>query len=82
MKKAKIFLTALTVLAVVGGALAFKTKTFKQFGTCDLNDKVCSITVTNTQETTTLIGSFRPYDELNATCDEQNPCETFVKFSI
>ena len=28
MKKAKIFLTAITVLAVVGGALAFKAKTF------------------------------------------------------
>ena len=28
MKKAKIMLTAITVLAVVGGALAFKAKTF------------------------------------------------------
>jgi len=28
MKRAKILLTAITVLAVVGGALAFKAKTF------------------------------------------------------
>jgi len=30
MKKAKIFLGAITVLAVVGGALAFKAKTFSE----------------------------------------------------
>jgi hypothetical protein len=29
MKKVKIMLTAVTVLAVVGGALAFKAKTFQ-----------------------------------------------------
>jgi hypothetical protein len=30
MKKAKIFLSAIAVFAVVGGALAFKAKTFGQ----------------------------------------------------
>jgi hypothetical protein len=31
MKKTKIMLIAITVLAAVGGALAFKAKTFNQF---------------------------------------------------
>jgi hypothetical protein len=40
MKKAKIFLTAITVFAVVGGALAFKAKTFgQQFCTRIENEK-------------------------------------------
>jgi hypothetical protein len=46
MKKAKIFLTGLAVLAVVGGALAFKAKhQFKYASICDptVIPHVCTI---------------------------------------
>jgi hypothetical protein len=45
MKKAKIFLTGLAVLAVVGGALAFKAKQQFWYGSCDLasNPHVCTL---------------------------------------
>jgi len=44
MKKAKLMLTAITVVAVVSGALAFKAKTF-QFANvyCGTTTDVCSI---------------------------------------
>ena len=43
MKKAKIMLTSLAVLAVVGGALAFKAKTFghQVLFTGDINGGTC-----------------------------------------
>lgn len=71
MKKAKIFLTALTVLAVVGGALAFKAKQTKAFYQCDLdaNPKVCTINPSvYTFVTTTNDGTEIPYDEFNKPC--------------
>jgi hypothetical protein len=37
MKKAKIMLTAITVLAIVGGALAFKASSFTAFDLCTVN---------------------------------------------
>ena len=82
MKKARIFLSALTVLAVLGGVFAFKAKTPATFYTCNITKSLCDIPVTTVQETTTLEGAFRTYDELNVPCDINNPCETFVKFSI
>jgi hypothetical protein len=80
MKKAKIFLTALTVLAVVGGALAFKAKTANIFYTCDPAIGLCTIPVTTTFQT--LGGStVVDYDVLNAICKPGNICQTKVKAS-
>ena len=52
MKKAKLFLTVLAVLAVVGGAVAFKVKAPKLLYLCDTTaaQKVC--TIENTTFTT------------------------------
>lgn len=65
MKKAKIFLTALTVLAVVGGALAFKAKTFNKFArACDIPQGICILQSFSSQATTlngTLPADFVPY---------------------
>jgi hypothetical protein len=85
MKKAKIFLTALTVLTVAGGALAFKVKTQSTFYTCNLTLKKCVIPVTTTFETTTTpdVGEFRTYDIFNAPCNDGiNECSTFVTASL
>jgi hypothetical protein len=79
MKKAKIFLTALTVLTVVGGALAFKVKQPHVFYTCNIPQKLCNITFTTVFETVDPLGAHRDYDVLNAFCDENNPCQTSVK---
>jgi hypothetical protein len=55
MKKVKIMLTAITVFAVVGGALAFKVKD-AHFLYCDLNNdnfceaKITSLTTTETSD--------------------------------
>jgi len=53
MKKAKIMLTALTVLAVVGSTLAFKAYTpgFK-FYSCDVANNQCHIQTPNANFTT------------------------------
>jgi uncharacterized protein YxeA len=51
MKKAKIMLTAITVFAVVGGALAFKAKTFSSSNIfCSKQQNVC-VTPTTAQTT-------------------------------
>ena len=43
MKRAKIMLTAIAVLAVVGGALAFKAKTFDHASIYCKNGNACNI---------------------------------------
>lgn len=43
MKKAKIMMTALAVLAVVGGALAFKAKNPALFYSTDPSNGQCSV---------------------------------------
>lgn len=71
MKKAKIFLTALTVLAVVGGALAFKAKTQREFAKCNVNavPKICELQTTTFKYDFTPSGGFiTEYDLLG------NPC--------
>ena len=78
MKKAKIFLTAMTVLAVVGGALAFKVKQSFDYYTCNIPAKKCSIFATNTFETTFQGTVQRDYNVLNAFCDAQHPCQTLI----
>ena len=82
MKKAKIFLTVLTVLAIVGGALAFKTRTLFQYYVCDVPSQKCIIPFTTTFETTEGGFVFVLYDILNAPCKEGNICETLVKIAL
>jgi hypothetical protein len=43
MKKVKIMLTAVTVFAVVGGALAFEAKTKTKFYCADTPEQACTI---------------------------------------
>jgi hypothetical protein len=68
MKKAKIFLTALTVLAVVGGALAFKVKTENVFAVCDTAVGKCILEPTTKFETTTTLGVHADYDLFGKDC--------------
>lgn len=69
MKKAKIYLTALTMLAVIGGALAFKAKVSKIFATCNTMVEKCIMDPFTTFQTTTQAGGFKvTYNEYNAPC--------------
>ena len=75
MKKAKVILTAITVLTVVGGALAFRAKTLGQ-GTVFINRQVgqevhCDALADFVTTTTTAPGIF-----LSATtvADHNSPC--------
>jgi hypothetical protein len=52
MKKAKIFLTALTVLAIVGGALAFKARGLSTFGVCNTATNFCDLNTFQALQTT------------------------------
>lgn len=52
MKKAKIALTFVAVLAVVGGALAFKAKQSHNFYSTDTAGGCSSLTVLNSIQTT------------------------------
>lgn len=78
MKKAKFFLSALTVLAVVGGALAFKVTTSHDYFTCNIPEGKCNIFFTNTMETTADGVAPRDFDVLDAPCDATHPCHTLV----
>jgi hypothetical protein len=70
MKKARIFLTALTVLAIAGGALAFKAKGLpREFAQCNTVNLKCEINTITTNWATTEIGGFNiSYNELGAPC--------------
>jgi len=76
MKKVKIMLTALTVFAVVGGALAFKAFDNKAIFCTDhsVSQGACTITPllvsTFTEETSAPIFSYCT-DQANATCTVQ-----------
>jgi len=80
MKKAKIFLTALTVLAVVGGAVAFKAvKQPFQYYTCNTLNELCEVPFIIATETT--IGGIKlvPYAPYGTPCPAPlYKCETFV----
>jgi hypothetical protein len=82
MKKAKIFLTALTVLAVAAGVVAFKAKAPQVFGQCDLNTKKCTLNQIITPRNTTLTGpEIFPYDLTSKDCKQVGSiftCETFT----
>ena len=79
MKKAKIFLTALTVFAVVGGALAFKVRHNTKFYSCS-DRLLCEIFVTETNWTT-LDGTIPvQVDELNKPCPT-GVCQTSISIT-
>ena|SRR5258708_1866645 len=93
MKKAKIMLTAVTVLAIVGGALAFKanktTDGFHQFtcvpggafGTCSLSSDVKYTGVdAGGLEPVIITGTYTNDDVTNQPCNNANDnCVTFNK---
>lgn len=87
MKKAKIFLTALTVLAIAGGAIAFKARMPRLFAYCNVIDLKCDLSTFTSFEATTVIGgTYVPYDELNRPCVFDQgihtyTCKTQVTFS-
>jgi hypothetical protein len=70
MKKTKIFLTALTVLAVEGGALAFKLIPAGLIATCDTNPTVlkCVLEPTYTTFMTYHTGEIVDYDVYGKDC--------------
>lgn len=70
MKKARVFLTALIVLAITGGILAFKAKGLpREFAQCNTVNLKCEINTITTNLATTDIGGFKiTYSELGAPC--------------
>jgi len=75
MKKVKIMLTAITVLAVVGGALAFKAKTFNLGTYCTgttTDAGKCLNAIQNAKFEGTVSTYFRKVDDVsecaNTTC--------------
>jgi len=79
MKKAKIFLTALTVLAVVSGALAFKVvKHSFIYYTCNTPSHKCEIPYTITTQTTDGGNKLVTYAPLGQECDADGMCRTFI----
>lgn len=71
MKKAKIFLTALAVLTVLGGALAFKAKTLRAFAKCNTNanPRICELDETTYRyDITPVGGKVINYDLRNNLC--------------
>lgn len=82
MKKAKIFLTVLTVLAVVGGGLAFKVKSFNKFcRECDLVQKMCILNCFMTQATTNNAISPANYAPYGKPCSSNADCTTLTTFN-
>ncbi len=81
MKRVKIMLTAIGILAVVGGALAFKAKTVGGFNYCitsNLNSNTCNIAVSAATFDNVGSGSQLKYVLRLATddCDPAIPCQT------
>jgi len=72
MKKAKIFLTGLAVLVIVGGALACRLRGLTTFATCDILTRACSLSPFRKAETTDPNGVHADYDLLNAPCKKIN----------
>jgi hypothetical protein len=82
MKKVKIFLTALIVLTVAGGALAFRAKQQFQFArTCDIVSHLCMLDTFETFETTA--GGTTPvnYNLKGKPCGPDIVCSTLVTTS-
>lgn len=70
MKKVKIMLTAIAVFAVVGGALAFKSKTaFFHLYQCNTSDRCVDVDPTNTYKIDNTNGT----SKVNATVTDTAP---------
>ena len=83
MKKAKIFLTALSVLAVVGGALAFKAKTLNWFAVCDKAQGICTSLSFQSFATTAqgnIPATFDAYGKPCQIIDGNLTCTTLTRF--
>jgi hypothetical protein len=82
MKKAKIFLTGLAVLAVVGGALAFKAKTQNWFAVCDTNVNPHVCTLNSFQSFATTLNGIVPvnFDAYGKPCPS-GVCKTLITTS-
>ena len=83
MKKARIFLGAIAVFAVVGGALAFKAKTYGQFFCTRLiaNGKgVCQASLTGKVDTQRGISYYYTTTDNQAACDQVD-CTTTTSLS-
>ena len=80
MKKARIFLTALAVLAVVGGSLAFKAKKQFWYAVCDIPNQVC--TSLSFQSFATTLNGNEPatFDVYGKPCIN-NTCTTLTRIS-
>ena len=78
MKRVKIFLTALTVLTVVGGALAFKAlQPFEYAQTCNTENNICELDLTFTTLTTERDTEIKPFEIVGKPCKQPgNRCET------
>lgn len=83
MKKTKAFLSALTVLAALGGALAFKAKGLTVVAECDTvpAQKLCTLNPTFSigRTTTGTHAEIIPYDEFGDPCvftDNKWTCTT------
>ena len=84
MKKAKIFLIALTMTVAVGGALAFKTKTLHWFAFCDRISLVCTLQSFKALQTTEEGNVAVNYDVYGKPCIVENgtlTCTTLVTTS-
>jgi hypothetical protein len=76
MKKAKIMLMAIAVLAIVGGALAFKATQKFPYGVCDTVNGFCSLhqvslnltTVPSGGTITTVAPPTQPCSAINTVC--------------
>ena len=81
MKKAKLMLAAIMVLAVVGGALAFKVKDQKKYCTTTTEGEYCSFTEgsvilssTNSSVGTVVSYKYTIIGNLES-CTSQTPCQ-------
>ena len=79
MKKARIFLTALVVLAVAGGALAFKTKQLFWYAKCDIPSQRCTLESFQSLATTDGGNLDAQFDVYDHACID-NKCTTLTKF--
>ena len=79
MKKARIFLTALAVVAVAGGAIAFKAKQLFWYAQCDIPNQVCTLHSFQTFVTTDQNGVYADFDVYGKPCFN-NECITLTVF--
>ena len=78
MKKAKVILTAIVLLGVVGGALAFKARTTHKLYCTTTNSPICTFE-TLTTLTTVAPNSPNAFETSCTTTSIEDACTTWVK---